>query len=63
MHYILNRLREPSTWMGLVPAVLTVLTTFDVVKLSPDQYDAVKDHILVLLCGGFVATKDSSDSD
>jgi len=36
MNYLINRLKEPSTWRGLI----AVLTSFGV-ALSPDQKEAV----------------------
>jgi hypothetical protein len=46
--------------MGLLPATLTLLTSFHLVELTPEQYDAIKNIVIVLLCGGLVATKDSN---
>ncbi len=59
MKYLKARLTEPSTWMGLLPAILTVLTSFHFLELTPEQYDALKNVVIVLLCGGLVTTKDS----
>ena len=53
MKWLLDRLEEPSTWMG----VLAVITTFCGVDMTFDQKEAINNLIIVLLSGGLVATK------
>ncbi len=60
MRYLKERLKEPSTWMGLIPAMLTLLISFRVIVLTPEQYDAIKNVVIVLLCGGLVTAKDNN---
>lgn len=54
--YILDRMKEPSTWRGLI----LVVTSFGI-KLSPDQIEAIT--FTGLLLAGFLgaALPDSSN--
>jgi hypothetical protein len=47
MNYLLDRLKEPSTWSGLV----LLATTFGL-QVSPDQSEAVIS--VGLLCAGII---------
>jgi hypothetical protein len=54
--YLLERLKEPSTWRGL-----TALLTAVVVALSPDQVNAIVSAGLALMGVLGVFTKDKGN--
>jgi hypothetical protein len=53
MNWLLNRLREPSTWFGL----FAVGSAFFGIELTPDQKEAVMMLAIALLGGGLVVSK------
>jgi hypothetical protein len=59
MRYIIDRLKEPSTWLGVIPALLTLLVRFNGIEITEEQYEALKDFVVVVLAAGLVASKDS----
>jgi hypothetical protein len=58
MNYLLERLKEPSTWRGFI----LIATSFGLV-LSPEKQEAIL--FLGLFCSGFigVTTKDKVKED
>jgi len=56
MNYLLDRLKEPSTWVGLT----TIATAFGI-KISPEQAQSIIST--GLLCAGFIGviTKDKGN--
>jgi hypothetical protein len=58
MNYLLSRLKEPSTWRGLV-----ILATSCGLTLSPEQSDAIL--AVGLLCAGLIGvfTPDKGKED
>ena len=58
MNYLLERLKEPSTWVGLT----TIATSFGI-QVSPEQANAILST--GFLCAGIIGvlTKDKGNQD
>lgn len=53
MQWLLSRLKEPSTWLG----IFAVSSAFFHVDLTPEQEDALMQLTIALLGGGLITTK------
>jgi hypothetical protein len=58
MSYLFARLKEPSTWFGIISSTLASLSAFKVVELSPEQMDGILALSVAILGGGHVTSKD-----
>jgi hypothetical protein len=58
MKYLLARLKEPSTWFGIISSTIASLSAFKVVELTPEQYDGILALSVAILGGGNVTSKD-----
>lgn len=56
--YIKDRLKEPSTWLGIISGSIAVAMSFHLIELTPEQHDAILELLVVVLGNGLVATKD-----
>ena len=53
MNWLLSRLKEPSTWLG----IFAVGSAFFHLDLTPEQEDALMRLTIALLGGGLITTK------
>jgi hypothetical protein len=58
MRYIWARLKEPSTWFGLISATLAVLSSFKFITLTAEEMDSLLALSVALLGSGSVVSKD-----
>jgi hypothetical protein len=58
MRYIFARLREPSTWFGIISATLAILSSFKVLVLTPEEMDSLLALSVAVLGGGSITSKD-----
>jgi hypothetical protein len=56
---MLQRFREPSTWLGILTGTIAVLLQFHLIELTPEQRDAIQELLIIVLGNGLVMTKDS----
>ncbi len=59
MSYIKARLKEPSTWFGIISAILAILSSFKIMVLTPEEMDSLLALSVAILGGGAIATKDT----
>lgn len=53
MQWVINRLKEPSTYLGM----FAVASAFFHINLSPEQQDAVMELAIALSGGGLMVSK------
>jgi hypothetical protein len=58
MRYLWARLKEPSTWFGLISATLATLSSFKVIALSAEEMDSILALSVAILGGGQFSSKD-----
>ncbi len=58
MNYWHQRIKEPSTLLGLLAVACVFSKQIFNVELTPDQVDSIKDFGLVLAGGAGIAAKD-----
>jgi hypothetical protein len=58
MSYITSRLKEPSTWFGIISATLAILSSFKVLVLTPEEMDSLLALSVAVLGGGSITSKD-----
>ncbi len=58
MKYIWARLKEPSTWFGIVSATLATLSSFKVIELTAEEMDSLLALSVAVLGGGQISSKD-----
>jgi hypothetical protein len=58
MRYLWARLKEPSTWFGIVSATLATLSSFKVITLSAEEMDSILALSVALLGSGSIVSKD-----
>lgn len=61
MNYILARLKEPSTWFGIISATLATLSAFKVLVLTAEEMDSLLALSVAILGGGNITSKDAAD--
>jgi hypothetical protein len=59
MSYLFARLKEPSTWFGIISATLAILSSFKVLVLTPEEMDSLLALSVAILGGGSITSKDS----
>jgi hypothetical protein len=60
MNYIIARLKEPSTWFGIISATLATLSAFKVLVLTAEEMDSLLALSVAILGGGNITSKDST---
>lgn len=55
MNYWKDRLKEPSTWRGII----LLLASFGVLHITPEQQDALLALVFALVGGVGITTKDN----
>jgi hypothetical protein len=58
MKYLFARLKEPSTWFGIISATLAILSSFKVLVLTPEEMDSLLALSVAVLGGGSITSKD-----
>jgi hypothetical protein len=58
MKYLFARLKEPSTWFGIISATLAILSSFKVLVLTPEEMDSLLALSVAVLGGGSITAKD-----
>jgi hypothetical protein len=58
MNYLIARLKEPSTWFGIISATLAILSSFKVLVLTPEEMDSLLALSVAVLGGGSITSKD-----
>jgi hypothetical protein len=58
MRYLFARLKEPSTWFGIISATLAILSSFKVLVLTPEEMDSLLALSVAVLGGGSITSKD-----
>ena len=53
MKWLIERFREPSTWLG----VFAIGSAFFHIDLTPEQEDALMQLTIALLGGGLISSK------
>lgn len=46
--YYLNRLKEPSTWFG----IMQLAVAYSIWEVTPEQYDAIKTLVYLIIASG-----------
>jgi hypothetical protein len=58
MRYLFARLKEPSTWFGIISATLAILSSFKMLVLTPEEMDSLLALSVAVLGGGSITSKD-----